>query len=65
VPVGEPAAVSRLTIARRPALDLPLAPQRAAASAAAAPATSAAAEPSDMELNLELDVPAFLRRSEG
>jgi cell division protein FtsZ len=55
---------SRLTIARRAPLDLPFGPNRVAAAAAAAPNTAARTD-EDLELNLELDVPAFLRRSEG
>jgi cell division protein FtsZ len=54
----------RLTIARRPALELPLAPARAAAGAAG-PEFEPVNETGELELNLELDVPAFLRRSEG
>jgi hypothetical protein len=66
-PAAEPAAASRLTIARRPALDLPFNPARGVRPpAAAASAGSRAPEPQaeDQDLNLELDVPAFLRRSE-
>ncbi|MGE3274594.1 MAG: cell division protein FtsZ [Vicinamibacterales bacterium] len=63
VQAAEPAAEApRLTIARRPALDLPL--PRAAAGGGAEPAPSRGGDP-DLDLNLELDVPAFLRRSEG
>ncbi len=54
----------RLTISRRPAIDLPLAP-RLAAAASSASSSSQPADPGDLELNRELDVPAFLRRSEG
>jgi cell division protein FtsZ len=65
---AEPAAASRLTIARRPALDLPFGPGRATrppATAASAGARAPEAHAEDHDLNLELDVPAFLRRSEG
>ena len=56
----------RLTISRRPALELPLAPRLAAAGgASAASSSSQPADPGDLELNRELDVPAFLRRQEG
>ena len=65
---AEPLMQPRLTIARRPSLDLPFTPPRPAVAAAVggavtSPEQSAAAP--DFELNLDLDVPAFLRRSEG
>ncbi len=67
--IVESAMQPRLTIARRPPLELPLTPPRQAATAPAAGgmaledrATSAAA---DDGLDLELEVPAFLRRNEG
>ena len=63
---AEPAAASRLTIARRPALDLPFGPARGTKSTATAAGSAASAAPAeDHDLNMELDVPAFLRRSEG
>jgi cell division protein FtsZ len=68
---AEPVVQPRLTIARRPALELPLTSPRPAASAASAGGGAADTPPdtsddaSDFELNLDLDVPAFLRRSEG
>lgn len=65
---AEAAAASRLTIARRPALELPFGPSRAARPAAAAAGSGSTGSRSggeDLDLNLELDVPAFLRRSEG
>jgi hypothetical protein len=65
---AEPAAASRLTIARRPALDLPFGPGRATrppATAASAGTRAPESHSEDHDLNLELDVPAFLRRSEG
>ena len=55
-------APSRLTIARRAPLELPFGPGRVAAAASAGEARQPA---DDLDLNLELDVPAFLRRSEG
>jgi cell division protein FtsZ len=70
-PAPDPAMQPRLTITRRPALELPFTPARPAAAAAsavggAADAPSEASDDSpDFELNLDLDVPAFLRRSEG
>ena len=64
---AEPVASPRLTIARRPALDLPFGPTRSAGagSAIAGDSTRRGAAADDFELNPELDVPAFLRRSEG
>jgi cell division protein FtsZ len=57
---------SRLTIARRPAVDLPPAPVRvAAAGAGTAPRSESSGETPDPDANLELEVPAFLRRSEA
>jgi cell division protein FtsZ len=52
---------SRLTITRRAPLDLPFGPGRIAAAANGSTGRSA----DDADMNLELDVPAFLRRSEG
>jgi cell division protein FtsZ len=52
----------RLTITRRAPLELPFAPSRPAAAAAGG---GDASPGDDLELNAELDVPAFLRRSEG
>jgi cell division protein FtsZ len=52
---------SRLTIARRAALDLPSPGRMAAASGDG----RRPAHETDDDLTLELDVPAFLRRSEG
>jgi cell division protein FtsZ len=57
---------ARLTIARRPAVDMPPVPSRmAAAGAVTAPRTDSAADPAEADANRELDVPAFLRRSEA
>ncbi|MEW6321258.1 MAG: cell division protein FtsZ [Acidobacteriota bacterium] len=57
----EPVLQPRLSIARRPTLDLPLTPPRQAAGAAG----GGEAADGDLALDLSLDVPAFLRRSEG
>jgi cell division protein FtsZ len=57
----------RLTIARRPGLELPVMAPRTA-TAATSTAENAAHHSRDgveFELNMDLDVPAFLRRSEG
>jgi cell division protein FtsZ len=57
----------RLTIARRPGIELPSMAPRAATAAATA-SENAAHQHGDAEeyaLNMDLDVPAFLRRSEG
>ncbi|MGE3886004.1 MAG: cell division protein FtsZ [Vicinamibacterales bacterium] len=64
-PAPDPAPLSsRLTIARRPGLDLP--PARPLASAVGqSPGTGTAGGHDDLELNSPLDVPAFLRRGEG
>jgi cell division protein FtsZ len=80
-PAMSAAASPRLTIARRPLLDLPMAASGMSLSAAAMPAgaavTAMAAEPAaDLSLELKLndidpdlsstfDVPAFLRRQES
>jgi cell division protein FtsZ len=73
---AEAAAQSRLSIARRPAVDLPLAvgaPFTSAAAAgpiaSAAPTVEADTTSSDQAMDLDLgsqfDVPAFLRRQDG
>jgi cell division protein FtsZ len=62
----EPIVQPRLTIARRPALELPLSPPRPSPMTRSGEAASQPlAEAADFELNLDLDVPAFLRRNEG
>jgi len=53
-------ATQRLSIARRPAFDLPLSPSPATAEGAAQLAAD-----SDVEASSPFDVPAFLRRQEG
>jgi cell division protein FtsZ len=62
--VPEPVPAARLTIARRPAVELPVPASRVAASAAVKRSEAATAV-ADEEVNLELEVPAFLRRSEA
>ncbi len=57
---AEPVVLSRLTIARRPALDLGFSTPRAATAE-----RGRTDDLSELELNPELDVPAFLRRNEG
>ncbi|MDP1571916.1 MAG: cell division protein FtsZ [Vicinamibacterales bacterium] len=62
------AEAPRLTISRRPGLDLPLVMPRAAAAGgghAEEVAQHDSGDTGDLELNLDLDVPAFLRRNEG
>jgi cell division protein FtsZ len=65
-PPAAEAMQPRLTIARRPALEMPFTarPAVAVAGTAARPA-EARDTASEFELNLDLDVPAFLRRNEG
>src|SRR5687767_7985708 len=56
----------RATIVRRPALEVPLPAARAVAVGQTAPADTAPAAPSlPGEFDLDLEVPAFLRRNEG
>jgi hypothetical protein len=51
---------------RRPALEMPVAPPKAMAVGQTGDvALEAPAEAGEFDLNLELDVPAFLRRNEG
>jgi cell division protein FtsZ len=57
---ADAASSPRLTIARRPPLDLPFAPARTGTGPGAADAEAQAA--GDYDQGLELDVPAFLRR---
>jgi cell division protein FtsZ len=59
----EPAA--RLTIARRPAVDMPTAQARVAAAGAATTKKAESAPAAEADMQSELEVPAFLRRSEG
>jgi cell division protein FtsZ len=61
----EPMSQPRLTIARRPPLELPVTASRPATLATGAESAAPDAEAAELEVNLELDVPAFLRRSEG
>ena len=58
----------RASIVRRPALDLPAGAARPIAvgqNGGDIPLTEPAGLPGEFDLNLDLDVPAFLRRSEG
>jgi cell division protein FtsZ len=60
------ASSPRLSIARRPILDLPTAASLSASSTAAAGDRNLAAEmTADAEMSAAFDVPAFLRRQEG
>ena len=63
---NESSAHARLTIARRPALDLPLPAARLSSMGQKGAADSRRTDEAELELNLEqFDVPAFLRRSEA
>jgi cell division protein FtsZ len=64
-PPPDPALQPRLTIARRPTLDLPFAAR--SGESAAGPEFAPVANDGDgeLELNGDFDVPAFLRRNEG
>jgi len=62
----ETTSSSRLTIARRPALDLPQPARFASTGAHAGASESSNGQGAEYELHLDqLEVPAFLRRSEG
>jgi cell division protein FtsZ len=61
-PAVAEAAPNRLTIARRPPLELPATRLASAGGVSGRDPVGRAADP---DPNLELDVPAFLRRSEG
>jgi cell division protein FtsZ len=63
---GKPAepATARLTITRRPAVEMP-GPSRPAVAVGATTQRSDSADVPDSETNAELEVPAFLRRSEA
>jgi hypothetical protein len=62
-----PPVPSRPTITRRAGLDMPYAAPKVAAahSGADIPLAEPVALPGEFDLNLELEVPAFLRRNEG
>jgi cell division protein FtsZ len=62
-----PAVVQpRATITRRPSLEMPLTQARAMGQSGEMPLSAPAANnPGEFDLNLDLDVPAFLRRNEG
>jgi cell division protein FtsZ len=67
-PVGaaERLAASRLSIARRPLLDLPLAASSGMAASVSASASPQASDTAaDLEMGGSFDVPAFLRRQES
>jgi cell division protein FtsZ len=64
-PPPMPATPSRLTITRRPALELPVSHPRATMAASTGEQTSGAQDTADAGESQELDVPAFLRRHEG
>jgi cell division protein FtsZ len=55
----------RFVINRRQPIDPPLSQSRPALAMAGAESTTGSDDPADIELNLELEVPAFLRRNEG
>jgi hypothetical protein len=58
----------RATITRRPALEMPLAALKAVAvgqTGGDIPLAEPTPSPGEFDLNLDLDVPAFLRRNEG
>jgi cell division protein FtsZ len=66
-PAAQPRAAITPSLARRPALEMPLAPPKAIAvgqNPGDVPLASTAV-PGEFDLNLDLDVPAFLRRNEG
>ncbi len=63
-PAAATAAASRLSLARRPLLDLSLAASGAPMPAAAAEGQAGAIDP-DLDHSSTFDVPAFLRRQEG
>jgi cell division protein FtsZ len=65
-PAMEPAQQPRMTISRRPALDLPSPRERQVAVGGSGMGVPSRGPGSDDAVgDLELDVPAFLRRSEG
>jgi cell division protein FtsZ len=55
----------RFVISRRQPVDPPLSQSRPALAMAGLESTTGSDDPADIELNLELEVPAFLRRNEG
>jgi cell division protein FtsZ len=61
------AVISQPSIARRPPIEMPLSQPKAIAVGqnAGDPPLSNTALPGEFDLNLDLDVPAFLRRNEG
>ncbi len=69
--IDSPAAPLRPTITRRSGLEMPYVAPKAAAAPAGAEIplgespSAMAAEFGELDLNLDLEVPAFLRRNEG
>jgi hypothetical protein len=55
----------RATITRRPSFEMPPAPPRAMAVGQTGDVPVDSTSPGDLELNLDLEVPALLRRNEG
>jgi hypothetical protein len=59
----------RATITRRPPLEMPVSAPKAIAvgqnGGGVPPASNTPSLPGEFDLNLDLDVPAFLRRNEG
>ncbi|MCA1584748.1 MAG: cell division protein FtsZ [Acidobacteria bacterium] len=64
-PAMEPSFQARMTISRRPGIDLPGSRERQVAAGGSSLGMSRGAGGGDASPDLELDVPAFLRRSEG
>jgi hypothetical protein len=64
-PAATGAEAPRLTISRRPALEMPATTPRAVVGAGELAKGPGEFSDADLELNLDLDVPAFLRRHEG
>jgi hypothetical protein len=66
--IVQPRASITPNITRRPPIEMPLATSRAVAvgqNGGDAPRGENPAVPGEFDLNLDLDVPAFLRRNEG
>ena len=63
--LSEATAAARLSIARRPPVELPGPPARVAAAGAGVNKRPDSGAAGEEDVNLELEVPAFLRRSEG
>jgi cell division protein FtsZ len=63
--IVQPRAASTPTITRRAAIEMPLAPRAAVGQNAGDVPAGDLALAGEFDLNLDLDVPAFLRRNEG